>query len=88
MNIEDKYEEYKNFRRKIIEQAVKEINRYTDLNVEWNPVKSGRSYVAIEFRIEQKEQWDGYEAYRATMAEINGVKHIPGQINLFEFDEE
>ena len=33
---------------------------------------------------EKKKQWEGYEAYRRTMAELNGVQHIPGQINMFE----
>ena len=84
LSITDKYKEYKALRRKVIEPAVEEVNKYTDLNVKWEPYKQGRSYVAITFYIEKKKQWEGYEAYRRTMAELNGVQHIPGQINMFE----
>lgn len=88
LNVESKYKDYKDFRRKVIEQAIGEINQYTDLNISWNPIRNGRFYVAIEFNIAQKEQWAGYEAYRATMAAVNGVEHAKGQLNLFEFGEE
>ena len=51
LSLEDKYKEYKEFRRRVIEPAVKEINEYTDLQVEWEPIKKGRTYVGIHFKI-------------------------------------
>ena len=84
LSIADKYKDYRDFKKRVIEPAVEEVNQYTDLNIKWEPYKQGRSYVAITFYIEKKKQWEGYEAYRRTMAELNGVQHIPGQINMFE----
>lgn len=81
---DNKYNDFTDFRKRVIDHAVKEINTYTDLSVEWNGNKQGKSYVSITFDISLKEQWDMYEAYRRTIAEINGVNHSPGQINLFE----
>lgn len=86
LSIEDKYKEYKAFRRKIIEPAIKEINDFTDLEIKWTPIKKGRYYVAIEFVIVTKQHWEGYEAYRRTMAELHGTPYIKGQISLFDFD--
>lgn len=82
LNLAGKYKEYRNFRRKVIETAVNEINAYTDLSIGWKPVRQGRSYAAIEFTISQKRRCEGYEAYRRTMAEIDGGKRVPGQLDL------
>ena len=81
------HKEYKDLRRYAIEPAVKEINEYTDLVVSWEPIKQGRKVISIEFRMERKKLFESYEAYRKTVAELNGVKHKDGQLNLFEFME-
>lgn len=85
--ITEKYKEYKSFRRKVIEPAIEEINNFTDLDVQWNPIRAGRFYKSIEFKIEVKEQWEGYEAYRRTIAEITGTSYIKGQMSLFDYDD-
>lgn len=72
LSLEDKYKEYKEFRRRVIEPSVKEINEYTDLQVEWEPIKKGRTYVGIHFKIKKKERWKGLEAYRKTISELDG----------------
>jgi len=83
------HKEYKDFRRYAIEPAVKEINEFTNLSVNWSPIFKGRKVVAIEFTMSRKQTIESYEAYRKTIAELNGVtkNHITGQINLFEFLE-
>lgn len=48
------YDRYPDFRRKVIEKAVSEINRYTDLFVRYEPIKQGRSYKYINFYIHTK----------------------------------
>lgn len=45
------YERFQDFRRKVIEVAVREINEYTDLEVSWTPLKEGKKYVSIRFQI-------------------------------------
>lgn len=36
------YKKYADFRRRVIEQSVKEINQFTDLKVQWKPIKEGK----------------------------------------------
>ncbi len=81
---EDKYKEYKAFRRSVIERSIAEIEKYTDLRVTYEPVRRGRYYVALEFHIRATEGVENWESYRRAMAEINGVRYIPGQTHLFE----
>ena len=71
LGIGEKYKEYKALRRKIIEPAIDEINKFTDLLIMWKPMKKGRSYYAIEFIIKEKRKTLDEMAYRRTMAELN-----------------
>ena len=50
------YERYQDFRRKVIETALKEINKYSDLSVQYEPVKVGRIYKYINFYIRNKTE--------------------------------
>lgn len=47
----DKYTKYKDFRVCVLEPATKDINTYTDLKVEYQEVKTGRSVSHIQFVI-------------------------------------
>lgn len=49
------YSRFPDFRRRVIEKAVEEINIYTDLVVSWEPIKKGRSIQSIKFSISKKE---------------------------------
>lgn len=46
---EEKYPAFGNFKAKVIDRAVKEINRVTMFRVSYSYIKSGRNVVAIEF---------------------------------------
>jgi plasmid replication initiation protein len=50
------YERYQDFRRYVIETALKEINKYSDISVQYEPVKEGRSYKYINFYIRNKTE--------------------------------
>jgi plasmid replication initiation protein len=50
LDLGDKYPDYYNFKSRVIIPAVRDINEFTTLDVEWEPVKRGRSVHAIEFR--------------------------------------
>ncbi|TNV16113.1 replication initiation protein [Buttiauxella sp. B2] len=43
------YEEFKFFRRDLLEPAIKQINAKTDISISWEPVKRGRTINAIIF---------------------------------------
>lgn len=48
---EDKYPAFGNFRDKVIQQAVKEINRVTMFKVDYSYIKKSRSVVKIKFNV-------------------------------------
>lgn len=49
LGIEDKYKEYKAFRRNVLEVAEKQILEKTNLRYKWRAIKRGRSFHQIEF---------------------------------------
>jgi plasmid replication initiation protein len=56
LNLNDTYAMFKDLRRRVIEHAVQEINRSTDLMVEVSYKKKGRSVHMICFNFEVKDQ--------------------------------
>lgn len=48
------YQRYPDFRRYILDVAVKEVNEYTDLEISYTPITKGRKVVQIEFCIRTK----------------------------------
>lgn len=55
LQISDKYDLYSNFRKWVLEPSIDEINAKSDLNVSVEPVKRGRSIVAIKIAIKSKK---------------------------------
>lgn len=80
----EKYSAFKEFKRAVLDKAIKEIEAYTDIRVEYRLIRQGRKYNSIEFTVSIVDSFEGAEAYRRAMAEINGIKHDRGQINIFE----
>lgn len=50
----DKYKMFNDFKRFVIDPAIKEINALSDFNVKFTPIKTGRSYTHIKFFIKRK----------------------------------
>ena len=79
---QDEYKLTTNFIRKVIDVAVDQINKHSDLTVSYKPVKTGRAITDFAFKIKDKERkakvasapTDG--AYRAKL-EANGQQRIP-----------
>ena len=80
----EKYKEYKAFRRAVIEKSIREIEKYTDVRVTFDPVRKGRYVTAIEFHIRVTKGAENWESYVRAMAEISGTKYFPGQTSLFD----
>lgn len=74
------YINFKDFRRKVIEVAVKEINEYTDIEVSWEPITKGRKVVEVKFYIKLRDVWGQVKA----MNRANN--QIEGQIDLYGYD--
>lgn len=74
-----RYVNFKDFRRKVLEVATKEINLYTDIEVQWQPIKKGKKVIMLDFDIKQRDSWGEY------FAGENATKQIEGQLNLEEY---
>ncbi len=54
----DKYKDFTEFKRNVIVPSIKEINKYTDLQIEFNAIKKGRRIDKLNFKIDEKS---GYQ---------------------------
>ena len=66
------YTRFPDFRRKVIEVAVKEINTYTDLEISWHPVTKGKKVIEIAFSIKQRDTLGMYFAAKRATDQIDG----------------
>lgn len=65
------YARFPDFRRKVIEVAVEEINELTDINVSWETETKGRKVIAIVFYITLKNSRDNFKAKCKTQIKID-----------------
>ena len=64
----EKYVNFKDFRKKVIEIAIKEINLYTDLEVNFEQICKGRKVIQVKFEIKQRDAFGRLaSSSRATM---------------------
>lgn len=72
---EDKYKKANDFRRFAIDKSLKEINTYTDIEVDYEVIKTGRSITGFHFTINKPDFWNG--EYSATKLYLEGkIPHI------------
>lgn len=55
LQVKGKYDLYADFRKRVIEPSVNEINKKSDLLISVEPVKRGRSIIALTFTIKSKK---------------------------------
>lgn len=70
------YTNFKDFRKRVLERAIEEINEYTDLSVDYELRKRGRKIVAIDFHIEAKAIAERHAAYKNTINKLDS-KRLP-----------
>jgi len=51
LGIKEKYAQYGNFKKRVLEPAEKDINKNTDISISYSTVKTGRKVTGIEFCI-------------------------------------
>jgi len=71
LQIEDKYPKFANIKQKVITPAIEQINKYSNFNAEYFPIKKSRKVDAILFKFSFKE---GQEATRESKNNPN--QHI------------
>ena len=52
-SLENKYPLYNDFKRYILDKAIKEINEFTDLIINYEPVKQQKAVTSIKFNIKK-----------------------------------
>ena len=86
LNIDDKYKEYKDFRRHVLDIAKRQIEDTTTLRYQWRPIKKGRSYLEIEFyeiHIAGKESPTKIQEHAIMLGHIGKDIYIK-EFNLYE----
>lgn len=66
----DKYDAYKDLRRRILTPAIDDINKYSDMEVSYQEVKQGKGVIALDFTIRARnrltaEEWNRKSLNRA-----------------------
>ena len=77
------YSEYRDLRRKVIEVAIKEINLYTDLEVSYEKICTGKTVTKLVFYLDKKDIDGRLLSYANAEKELDA---IPGQMTLFDYD--
>lgn len=89
------YTGFKDFRVRVLEPAVKEINKFSDIKLEWEVTdKDGKKATEITFYMTEKNNTERVDAQKAGLTELDGKIHywdstvMRGQMNLFGYDDE
>ena len=72
----ENYKDFKDFRKRVLEPAVEEINEYSDITIAWEPVTEGRKVVRISFYMIAKKKDALLDAERAIQDELDGQMDI------------
>ena len=78
--VAEHYVNFKDFRRKVLEVAVKEINKYTDIEISWTAITKGRKTIQVDFEIKTK---DTIERLNSSS---NAIEQLDNQISMFDYD--
>lgn len=65
------YKDFSLFRERVLETAIYEINKLTDLIISYEPIKKGNKVVKINFTIEQKTPMERLKLYRQLDNKLN-----------------
>lgn len=82
----ENYINFKDFRKYVLEIALREINEYTDLQISYEPIKKGRKVIQVIFYIKERRHWDKWFAQNKAVATLAGMdKSVPGQMNIYDY---
>lgn len=70
--LENSYPMMKDFKKRVIEPAVKDINEFSNLNIEWTQRKTGREVTSLIFTFSEKGEKKKKEVKKEKM--IHGVR--------------
>lgn len=73
------YVNFKDFRKRVLDIATKEINLNTDLEISWEPITKGRKVIQIKFYITERDKDCG------DFRTIKIKNELEGQISLMDY---
>lgn len=73
------YKDYRDFKKRVLDVATREINLYTDLEISWEPISKGRKIIQIKFYISERDKnWGNFRTVK-----INN--QLDGQMNIMDY---
>jgi plasmid replication initiation protein len=73
------YKDYRDFKKRVLDIATKEINLYTDLEISWEPISKGRKIIQIKFYINERDKnWGNFRTVKIK-------NHMDGQMTLMDY---
>ena len=69
------YQNFNNFRTKVLEKAQKEINELTDININFEPITKGRKVIKVKFRIDVKNPIERMLAGATAQDRLDSIKN-------------
>lgn len=79
LELVDKYPSIANLRIKAIEPAIKEINEYSDINVQYELIKTGKKFTGIKFTFSYKNKSTEKDVNKITNTDV--IKSLKGALN-------
>lgn len=78
LDIEDKYPNFRDLRRRVIDPAIEEINKHSDISVSYERIKKGRSVIALEF----ESTSEAVEEYTELLVGMYDIQEFKEKIGL------
>lgn len=78
------YARFPDFRRWVLEPAIKEINEFTDIKIYWEPTKEGKKVTRVTFYMVRKEGEALLDANRAISEALDGHETNPIELLMAE----
>jgi plasmid replication initiation protein len=79
LQIQNEYKEFHNFKSRVIDMSIKQINQHTDLSVKATMVKKGRKAHAFEFTIKAKPTQPAKPRQTAMRLKTPQIQPYPGE---------
>lgn len=73
---DDVLAEWYDFKRFVIEQAIKEINKFTDIKIKYDTIKKGRRVFEVVFHVETKSETDKIMSQRLIERTLDKQKKV------------
>ncbi|MBJ8477709.1 replication initiation protein, partial [Acinetobacter bereziniae] len=79
----DSYRDLRNLKRRVLKNAMEEINAVTDISIEYMPIKQGRSVTGFKFAVKEKPKPKTIGVGRDPDTIDMFVSMTDAQINMF-----